>query len=229
MRPKEIFEKVRKQKRKNLSEVEAREVLTYYKIPVVKGEIIKSIEDAIRFSEKNGYPVVLKVLSPNIIHKTDVGGIILDIKNEKELTQAYSKMLREIRENAPKAEIEGFFIQEMIQDGYEVIVGGKQDQTFGSVVLFGLGGIFVEVFDDVSFRVVPISREDALDMIKEIKGFKILQGYRGKRPADLNVLIDVLMKTSKMLEENPEIKELDINPIFALPDKAIAVDARIII
>jgi acetyl-CoA synthetase (ADP-forming) len=229
MKPKQIFEEIRRKRRNNLTELETREILTHYGIPIVGGQVIKTIEEAKVFVEKTGYPVVLKVLSPQIIHKTEVGGVILNIKNEKELFEAYHQIIKNIQKNAPKAGIEGFFIQEMLSSDREVIVGGKYDHTFGQTIAFGLGGVFVEVFEDISFRVIPISQEDAIDMIKEIKAFKILKGYRGQKPVDFKALVDILLKTSKMLEENPEIKELDINPIFALPNRAVAVDARIII
>jgi acetyl-CoA synthetase (ADP-forming) len=226
---KEFFEEIKKKRRNNLTELESRQVLTHYGIPLVKGEVIKSIEEAKIFVEKTGYPVVLKVLSPQIIHKTEIGGVILNIKNEKGLFEAYHQIIKNVEKNAPKAAIEGFFIQEMISSDREVIVGGKYDPTFGQTIAFGLGGVFVEIFEDISFRVVPITQEDAVDMIKEIKAFKILKGYRGQKPVDFKALVDILLKTSKMMEENSEIKELDINPIFALPDRAVAVDARIII
>jgi len=229
MQPYEIFEKVKKSRRKNLTELESREVLEYYNIPLVKGEIVKSINEAKKFTEKNGYPLVLKIVSRQIVHKSDVGGVILDIKNEKELFQAYHQIIKNVEKNAPNATIDGIFIQEMIPRDIEVIVGGKKDSTFGQTIAFGFGGIFVEVFGDISFRVVPIIKEDASEMIKEIKAYKILEGYRGKKPVNINALVDILLKTSRMLQENPEIKELDINPIFALSDRAIAGDARIII
>jgi acetyl-CoA synthetase (ADP-forming) len=226
---KEIFKKVKKSRRNNLTELEAREVLTHYKIPVVEGEVVRTIESAKKFVERSGYPVVLKVVSRQIVHKTDVGGVMLNIRNEKELYQAYHQIIKNIEKNAPNARIDGFFIQKMMPRDREVIIGGKQDPTFGQTIAFGFGGIFVEVFEDVSFRIVPITKEDAVKMIKEIKAYKILKGYRGKKPVDFKALVDILLKTSRMLEENPEIKELDINPIFALPSGAFAGDARIII
>ena len=229
MSQKEIFEAIKRKRRKNLTELESREILGYYKIPLVKGKIVKSLKEAKKFVEKVGYPVVLKVVSPQITHKTDVGGVILDIDNEKKLYQAYHEIIKNVEKKAPKASIEGLFIQEMVKGGVEVIVGGKHDPTFGQTIAFGLGGIFVEVFEDVSFRVVPVTKQDAMEMMREIKGYKILKGYRGKKPVDLEALTDILLKTSKMLGENPEIKELDINPVFALSKGAVAVDARIII
>ena len=229
MGPKEIFKKVKNSRRNNLTEFEARKVLDYYDIPVVKGEIIKSLEGAKKFVEKVGYPVVMKVVSRQIIHKTEVGGVALNIRNEKELYQAYHQILKNVEKKAPKAKIDGLFIQEMLPNDREVIVGGKKDPTFGQTIAFGMGGVFVEVLEDISFRVVPITRQDAIEMLKEIKALKILKGYRGKPPVDFEALVDILLKTSKMLECNPEIKELDINPIFALPDRAVAGDARIIV
>ena len=229
MKPEEIFQRVKKSKRKNLTELEAREILTHYKIPVVKGKVIKRLEEAKNFAKEAGYPVVLKVVSPQIVHKSDVGGVILNIRNEKELFQAYHQIVKNVEKNAPNASIVGFFIQEMIENSVEVMIGGKWDPTFGQTIAFGLGGIFVEVFQDVSFRIVPIEKEDALEMIREIKAYRILKGYRGKKPVNVNAIVDILLKTSKLLEENQIIKELDINPVFALPRRAIAGDARIII
>ena len=229
MNPKQIFESVRKKKRRNLTEIESREILEYYKLPLVRGKIIKSIEESKKFIDEVGYPVVLKIVSPEIIHKTEVSGVVVNIQNEKQLYDAYNDILKNVKIKMPTARIDGLFIQEMIPSSFEVMVGGKYDNTFGQTIAFGLGGIYVEVYEDVSFRIVPITEKDALNMIKETKAYKILAGYRGKKPADIKALIDILMKTSKMLESNPEIKELDMNPVFALSDRAVAIDARIII
>ena len=228
MKLSEIFDRVKKSRRNNLTELESREVLEYYNIPVVKGEIVKSIESAKQFIEKIHYPVALKVVSKQIIHKTDVGGVMLNIRNEKELIDGYHEIVKNIEKNISNATIEGIFVQEMLS-GTEVIIGGKKDPTFGQTIAFGLGGIFVEIYKDISFRVVPISKNDALKMIKDIKAYKILEAYRGSKPANIDALVDMLLKTSRLLEENHEIKELDINPVFAMPDGAVAADARIII
>lgn len=229
MRLKDLFEKTKLYGRTNLTESESREVLECYKIPVIKGEIVSSIEEAVNAARKISYPVALKVASSDIIHKTDAGGVMLDIKDEKEMTAAFSNMLRNIKSKHPKARIEGFFVQQMLKNGYELIVGGKRDETFGPVVMLGFGGIFVEIFDDVVFRVAPVSKDDVLEMIEEIKAGKILKGYRGRKPANLNELVDVVMKASKILLDNPEIKELDINPLIVDEHSAVAVDARIIL
>ncbi len=229
MEPKEIFAKLKLEKRNNLTEAEAREVLIHYGIPVAKAELVRSFEDALRFGERIGYPLVLKAISPQIIHKTEAGGVILNVRNDKELRLAYHQLLRNVKSKRPDAVLDGILVQQMLSGGYEVIVGGKYDQTFGQVLAFGFGGIFVEVYDDISFRIVPISKSDAVDMIEEVKAVKILKGYRGKKPADIPALVDIMMKTSKMLQENPEIRELDINPVFAMNQGAVATDARIII
>ncbi len=229
MKPKEIFAKLKFENRNNLTEAEAREVLIHYGIPVAKAEMIRSYEDASKAGERVGYPLVLKAISPQIIHKTEAGAVILNVRNDKELKLAYSQLLRNVKTKRPDASLDGILVQQMLTGGYEVIVGGKYDQTFGQVLLFGFGGIFVEVYDDVSFRIVPISKEDAREMMEEIKAVKILKGYRGRKPANMDALVDVLLKTSKMLQENPEIKELDINPVFATSQNAVATDARIII
>ena len=229
MRPKQIFEKVRNENRSNLTEFESREILKYYGIPCVDGLLSQNIEDCITFGEKFGYPLVLKIASRDIIHKTDIGGVLVGIKNEKELRDGFNQIIKNVKQKKPEARIDGIFVQKMLPKSTEVIVGGKKDPTFDSVIVFGLGGIFVEVFEDVSFRIVPITPKDAKNMIKEIKGFEVLNGIRGGKPSDLNALTDILLKTSRVMEENQEIIELDINPIFALEKGAIAVDARIII
>lgn len=229
MKPQQIFDQVRKEKRTNLTELESREVLKYYRIPVVDGIVVQQIEDGIVFAEKYGYPLVLKIASKDIIHKTDVGGVITGIKTEKELRDGAVNLIKTVKDKKPNARIDGIFVQKMLPKAPEVIIGGKRDPTFDQVLLFGLGGVFVEVFNDVSFRVVPITQKDAVEMIGEIKGVKVLQGIRGNKPVNFQALVDILLKTSRMLDENQDIKEVDINPVFALSDGAVAVDARIII
>ncbi|PJB74151.1 MAG: acetyl-CoA synthetase [Candidatus Aenigmarchaeota archaeon CG_4_9_14_3_um_filter_37_18] len=229
MKPEPIFDQARKENRKNLTELESREILKHYRIPVVDGLVVQQIEDALAFADKRGYPLVLKVVSKDIIHKTDAGGVITGVKNEKELRDGLIELIKNIKKNKPEARIDGIFVQKMLPKAAEVIVGGKKDPTFGQVLLFGLGGVFVEVFNDVSFRVVPINEKDAVNMISEIKGVKVLRGARGQKPVDFKALVDILIRTSRMLEENDDIVELDINPVFALTEGAVAVDARIII
>ena len=227
MRLDNFFKKI-KRKRSFLTVDEALEVIKQYKIRVAEWKLVKDVEEAVEFANAKKYPVILKVVSPDIVHKTDVGCVFVDLKRKEDIEKAYRRMVYNIKKNAPRAKIKGFIVQRMIEGGQPVIIGGKKDPQFGQVVMFGLGGVFVEMMKDVSFRACPINKKDAIEMIEEIKGYKILKTYRGKS-YDINSLVDILLKTSKMLVENQEIEELDINPVFALPKGAMAVDARIVL
>lgn len=220
---------VKKEGSKVLTITESFEMLKKYKIPIADYEIAKTADDAAKAAKKIGYPVVLKAISKKAIHKTDIGGIILDIKSEKEVPTAFDKIKKNLKKVG--ADFGGVVVQEMVgggTDSQEIIIGGKKDPQFGQTIAFGLGGVFVEIFEDITFRVVPITTKDAEEMIKEIKGYKILSGYRGKK-YDTVALSNILLKVSKLLEENEDIVELDINPIMALPKGAVAVDARAVI
>jgi acyl-CoA synthetase (NDP forming) len=164
-----------------------------------------------------------------VIHKSDSGGVKLSLNNATQVKKAYDEILKKVRKQYPDAVVHGVSVQKMIRPGTEVIVGTTKDPQFGPVIMFGLGGIFVEVFKDVSFRIVPINQRDAQEMIQETKGYPLLQGYRGKEPANIPALVEMILNVSKFVEENPQIKELDLNPIFAYAKGAIAVDARIIL
>ncbi len=225
MKPSHIFKKVKKDKRKNLFESEAREVLEYYKIPVAKWALAKKVTDALVFSKKIGFPVALKVVSRDITHKTDAGGVFLNINSEKEVEQAFNQIIKNVKKHKPKARIDGILVQKMVR-GQEVIVGGKKDPQFGQALMFGGGGILVELLEDISFKVVPVNKKDAEEMMQETKVYKILKGFRGKK-YDVNSVLNILLKTSKILEQNPEISELDINPVIVMKKNAFAVDARI--
>jgi acyl-CoA synthetase (NDP forming) len=228
MNPKVIFQKVRKEKRNNLTEVESRQVLEQYKIPLAKSELSQTPEEACKIAAKLGYPVVLKAVSPKLIHKTEANAVIVGIRNESELCRMYKVLISNVKRMVPPSKLHGILVQKMIEGGKEVIIGGKKDPQFGQVVMFGGGGILTEIMEDVSFRVCPITRGDAEDMINETKFSKVLRGYRGKK-SDIGSLVDILMRTSRMLQENQDIVELDINPVMALQEGAVAVDARIVI
>jgi acyl-CoA synthetase (NDP forming) len=228
MNPKQIFAKVRREKRRNLLEPEAWMVLEHYKIPLPKWKMVKSAKEAVEFSEKIGYPVSLKIVSKDIIHKSDVGGVFVFLDNNKSVEDSYNQIMKNVKKHAPRAKIEGVIEAQMIEQINPVIVGGLKDSIFGSTIMFGHGDVYVELLDDVSFRVLPIDRKEAEEMMKETKVYHILKGYRG-HPVDHNAVIDIMMKTMKLLEQNPEIKELDMNPIFVLKKGAYAVDARIIL
>ncbi|TET40758.1 MAG: acetyl-CoA synthetase [Dehalococcoidia bacterium] len=224
-----VLDLARIEGRSVLTEIESKELLKQAEIPVVETRLAKSKTEAIRISKELGFPVVLKIASPDIVHKSDSGGVRLGVANATQVGKAYSEIMSSIKEKYPNAAIQGLAIQRMAPPGVEVIVGMSKDVQFGPVLMFGLGGILVEVLKDVSFRIVPITRRDAAEMIREIKGYPLLEGYRGQEPADISALEELMVKVSQFVEQNPEIKELDLNPIFAYRDRAIAVDARIIL
>jgi acyl-CoA synthetase (NDP forming) len=212
-----------------LTEVESKELLKKAGIPIVEAKLARSKKEAVSLSKEMGFPVVLKISSPDVVHKSDSGGVKLGLANATQVGKAYNEIISSIKKAYPKAEIQGVSVQPMAPSGVEVIVGMSKDPQFGPVLMFGLGGILVEVLKDVSFRIVPVTERDAREMIKEIKGYPILEGYRGQKPASIPALEKLIVKVSQFVERNPQIKELDLNPIFAYPDKAVAVDARIIL
>jgi len=224
-----VIDKVRKEGRFILTEFESKKILKQIGIPVVETKLAKTQKEAVSFSQKIGFPVALKIISPDVIHKTDSGGVKLGLKNVSEVREAYHEILEAVRKQYPDAIIHGVSVQKMVRPGTEVIVGTSKDPQFGPVIMFGLGGIFVEVLKDVAFRVIPIDRRDAQEMVKEIKGYPLLQGYRGKEPANITVLVEMILKIANLIHKNPQIKELELNPIFAYKDSAVAVDARIIL
>ncbi len=216
--------------KKALLEPAAKEMCASYGIPVTKFKVVKTRAEALLAADELGFPVVLKIVSPDIIHKSDVGGVILNLKTSQEISDAYGDLLKRIKCRVPKATITGVLVEEMaLSPAVEVIVGATKDRHFGPTIMFGLGGIFVEALKDVSFRIAPITEIDALDMIKEVKAYPLLKGYRNTPPSDINAIKDILMRVSKMVIENPEIKELDLNPILVYEKSAKVVDARIIL
>jgi len=212
-----------------LTEVESKDLLKTAGIPVVDTRLAKSKKEAISISKELGFPVVLKISSADVVHKSDSGGVKLGLTNGAQVGRAYNEIIASIKKGCPKAKIQGVSVQSMAPSGVEVIVGMSKDPQFGPVIMFGLGGIMVEILKDVSFRIVPLTKRDATEMIKEIKGYPVLEGYRGQKPAKISALEDIIIKVSKFVDKNPQIKELDLNPIFAYHDKAVAVDARIIL
>jgi acyl-CoA synthetase (NDP forming) len=212
-----------------LTEVESKELLKEAGIPVVEAKLARSKKEAVAISKEMGFPVVLKISSPDVVHKSDSGGVKLGLTNATQVGKAYSQITSSVKQAYPEARIDGVSVQTMAPPAVEVIVGMSKDPQFGPVLMFGLGGILVEVLKDVSFRIVPVTERDAREMIKEIKGYPVLLGYRGQKPASIPALEQLILKVSQFVEKNPQIKELDLNPIFAYPDKAVAVDARIIL
>ncbi len=212
-----------------LNEVEAKQILRDAGIPATTTTLATTREAAQVEADAMGYPVVLKVVSPDIAHKSDAGGVKLNLTNRDAVAAAFDEIMANAKTAVPGARINGVAVQQMAKQGTEVIVGMTTDPQFGPVMMFGLGGIMVEVLKDVSFRLVPLTDRDADQMITEIKGKPILDGVRGQPPADLAALRTTMVKVSELVEKHPEIRELDLNPVFAYPDGALAVDARIVV
>lgn len=225
----EIFEKAKSENRKFLLETEAKAICADYGIPVTKFMVAKTHEEAVKFAEKIGYPVVMKIVSPDVVHKFDVGGVLINLKTSKEVEDAFKKICASVKKRNAKARIMGVTVQEMAPESTEVIVGAIKDPQFGQTLMFGLGGIFVEILKDVTFRIAPVSEEEAREMITEVKAYPLLQGYRGTPPADIDAIVQILLNTSKLVMEHPEIKELDLNPVMVYKKGAKTVDARIIL
>jgi acyl-CoA synthetase (NDP forming) len=225
----EIVETARSEKRTYLLENESKAIVRAYKIPVTEFAVAESEDAAVQAAERIGYPVVLKILSPDIIHKSDAGGVLINLRRAEEVRAGYKAVLANARKYKADARIVGVVVQEFAPAGIEVIIGSVKDPQFGPALMFGLGGIFVEVLKDVSFRVAPITAYDAEEMIKEIKGFPILAGARGKEAGDIDALVKILLQVSKLVTEHPEISQLDLNPVFSYPKGAKCVDARIIL
>ncbi|MBI2765672.1 MAG: acetate--CoA ligase family protein [Chloroflexi bacterium] len=224
-----VLAQARAEGRTLLNEVEAKDVLRDAGVPVTATTLATSREAAQAQAEAAGYPVVLKVVSPDIAHKSDAGGVKLNLNSRDEVAAAYDAILANCSAAVPGAKIAGVAVQHMAPQGTEVIVGMTTDPQFGPVMMFGLGGIMVEVLKDVSFRLVPLEDRDAAQMIDEIKGRPILSGVRGQPASDVGALKSAILKVAKFVEAHPEVRELDLNPVFAYPDGAIAVDARIVV
>lgn len=227
--PSKIISNARKDKRTVLTEIESKQLISEAGIPAIESRLAKTKAQAISMSKEMGFPLVLKIVSPDIIHKSDSGGVKLGLGNAAQAGRAYSEIVAAAKQANPKAKIHGVSVQKMAKPGVEVIMGMSKDDQFGPVLMFGLGGVFVEVLKDVAFRIVPLVRRDASQMIREIKGYPLLEGYRGQEPANITVLEDLLLKLSDFIDKTPEIKELDLNPILAYSDGAVAVDARVIL
>ncbi len=197
-----------------------------YGIPVAPWAVAEDPDGAAEAAEGLGYPVVLKALSAHVVHKSDVGGVALGLPDREAVRREAEAMRARVLARVPEAHDLRFLVQRMVEGGVEVILGGKQDPSFGPVVMFGLGGVFVEIFGDVAFRVAPLTRADAEEMIEEIRGRALLQGARGRLPADREALVEALLAFSHLLVENPALTEIEINPLLALPGGVVAVDAR---
>jgi acyl-CoA synthetase (NDP forming) len=221
--------RAKREKRTVLTEIESKEVLARAGIPVTQATLATTAADAAKAAKKMGFPVVLKIVSPDITHKSDVGGVIVGLGSKKEVEAGFAAIMKAVRKKQPKARVEGIAVQKMAPEGTQVIVGMSKDPQFGPVMMFGLGGVLVEVLKDVSFRIVPLAKRDAKQMIREIKGYPVLEGARGREAADIGALEALILQLSAFVEANPQVEEIDLNPVFAYSDGVIAVDARIVV
>ncbi|MDA0351891.1 MAG: acetate--CoA ligase family protein [Chloroflexi bacterium] len=225
----EVIAAARARGRSQLTEVEAGQLLSAAGVSVAETRLATTADEAVAAAEALGFPLVMKVVSPDIAHKSDIGGVVVGVKDAAGVRATFEQINTAVKAAAPKATIDGIAVQAMAPPGTEVIIGATTDPQFGPVMMFGLGGVFVEVMKDVAFRIVPLEPRDAHQLIREIKGFPLLQGARGTKPADLDALEALILKVSAVVEANPEIAELDLNPIFASPTGAMAADAHIVL
>jgi len=226
---KQIIEKAKSENRNLLTEIEAKQVFKEAGLQVTDTRLASNKKDAVALSKEMRFPVVLKIVSPDILHKTEANGVKLNLKTADDVAKAFDEIMVSAKEKFPNANIHGVAVQGMAKSGLEIIIGMTLDAQFGPVLMFGLGGIFVEVMKDVSFGITPITKRDAGEMIRSIKGYPLLNGFRGAPKIDVANLESWLIKLSDFAQTYPEVKEFDLNPIFAYAQGAIVVDARIIL
>lgn len=209
------------------NEYKSKTILRQYGIPTGQFSLAAGRKEAEEIAETYGYPLVMKIVSDQIIHKTEAGGIQLNIKNAAEVRKSYDQLITNAKNYDPGAVIEGVLITPMAPAGIQVIAGGMRDVQFGPVIMFGLGGIFVEILQDVQFRMAPVTKKEALSLIRSIRAFPVLAGARAQKPVNLDALADLLVKTSNFLADNDAVKEVDLNPVICYDDKVEALDAVI--
>ncbi|MEM2942163.1 MAG: acetate--CoA ligase family protein [Candidatus Bathyarchaeia archaeon] len=228
-KPETIIKNAMDEGRLTLLEPEAKTICMEYGIPTPDFTVASSKEEALEASKKYGYPIVLKIVSPDIIHKTEAGGVLVGLASLEEVERGYTQVIENAKRYRADARIEGVLVQKMAPKGTEVIVGGLKDPQFGQTLMFGLGGVFVEILKDVTFRIAPIDESEARSMITEIKAYPILKGYRGQAPVDEEAIVKILLAASKLLIDLPQISQMDLNPIMAYSKGASVVDARMLL
>lgn len=226
---KKLIKDVLSSKRRTFLEPEAKKLISAWGISTPKSVLIKNKKDIEAKANKLTPPYVLKVVSQDILHKSEAGGVVTDIKNIKELNNVWTKMAKNISHKMPTARIEGYLLEEMFPRGIEVIIGGLRDPQFGPAVMFGIGGIAVELMKDVSFRLAPLDKNEAIDMMKDVKSYPLLTGFRGSKPVDLENIASAIIKLSKILIEADDIKEIEINPFIAHEKGIMAADVRVVL
>ena len=222
---------IQKSETRFLGEADVRPVLGAYGFPLIPGKSAVSDIEAVQVAEELGYPVVMKIISPQILHKSDSGGIKLNLKNAEEVKAAYAEVMKNAASSNPDADLLGVLVEAMAPKGHEMIVGMRRDPQFGPLIMFGMGGIYVELLTDIAFRVAPLSRQDAWDMIMETKAGRLLSGLRGQEPADIDAVVDCIIRLAQLSVDFPNINEIEINPllVFAKGKGALALDARAIL
>jgi acetyltransferase len=227
-RVREILDSVRKDRRVVLLSNEAADVVEAYGIQAPESKVAKTAEMAAEYAEELGFPVVLRVVSPDIIHKTDVGGVVLNLKTTEEVRNAYDGILTGVARFMPRARIHGVMVYHMVPRGREMIIGMSQDVQFGPLVMFGLGGIYVNFLKDVSFRLAPLSEPEAREMMEETKAYALLKGIRGEPPSDTEALKNTILRVGQLVWDFPEIVEMDINPVivYGWGEGCIALDVK---
>lgn len=228
-RVRDILDNARRKGRSFLLEPEAREICLQYGIPIPSFGLALNANEAVSKARELGLPAVLKVVSPDILHKSDVGGVLVGLKSLEEVKEGFEKVLRNVKKHKPAARIEGLLVQKMVPAGFEVIVGAMRDPEFGPTVMFGLGGVYAEVFEDVAFGVVPLDENEANEMVTSIRGYRLLKGHRNAPAVDKGAIVSTILKVSKLIEEQTEIDQLDLNPLMAYQAGVAAVDARILL
>jgi len=230
-RVKGIFDQVRADGRQTIGDAEARDIMEAYGIRIPASKLATTADEAVEVAEEIGYPVVMKIASPDILHKTDIGGVKLGISSATDVRDAFDLLVYRATRYMPDAEIWGCLVQEMVRGGKEVIVGMNCDPQFGPLMMFGLGGIYVEALKDVAFRIAPFSRQEAEEMITEIRSYSLLRGVRGERPSDTEAIADTLLRLSQLVTDFPEIMEMDINPliVFEAGRGVVGVDMRLVL
>jgi acetyltransferase len=215
------------ERRSRLDELEALNLLEAYGIPVVSARLAPTRDAAAAAACELGFPVAMKVVSPDVFHKSDVGGVSLGISGGRSAAMAYDRIITDVQRNAPGARIAGVLVEHQVDHGLEMIVGFKRDSAFGALVMLGLGGVFVEALKDVVFRIAPLSPYDVKQMLRGLRGAPLLNGIRGRKPIDRQALEEVILRASQLAIDFPQISELDINPILAFEHRIVAVDCRV--
>ncbi len=226
---KELIQECLRDGRRVMPELEAQRLCAAYSIPCPPTKVALDAEECVAFAREIGHPVVMKVLSRQIVHKSDVGGVVVGIRDDREMETAFADMSSALKRNCPDAEIDGYVIQKMMPAGVEVVVGALRNAQFGPVVMFGMGGVYIEVFKDVEFRLAPLGRDEALRQIRETGISELLKGVRGQAPCDVDALAELVVNVGGLICDFEEIREIDFNPVLSYPDGAVAVDARIVI